>query len=254
MTKRRAAAIVLAAATIALSGCASKRSGGALPESSSNTPGSPAATSSSAGGGAGSSCAYESTPSDPAPPGKDVGQPTGAEPVSGTVTLHTNQGDLKVRLARTAPCTSRSFAHLAEKKFFDGTTCHRLTTTEGLKVLQCGDPSGTGQGGPGYTIPDENPTDLKPGPTLADGSRTAIYPRGVVAMANTGAPHSGGSQFFLVYGDSTLQPNYAIFGLVDDPGLAILDKVAAAGAQPVNGPGDGTPTSAVMIQQAVLGA
>jgi cyclophilin family peptidyl-prolyl cis-trans isomerase len=124
-----------------------------------------------------------------------------------------------------------------------------LTVVAGFKVLQCGDPSGSGRGGPGYTIPDENPQGLK---ESAQG-RTVIYPRGTVAMANTGQPHSGGSQFFVVWGDSTLPPSYAVFGTVDAASLAVLDKIAAAGVNPTNGPQDGAPKSPVTIQTAVVG-
>jgi peptidyl-prolyl cis-trans isomerase B (cyclophilin B) len=141
-----------------------------------------------------------------------------------TVTLNTNQGAIPLTLDRAkAPCTVESFAHLARSGYFDGSACHRLTTQAPLQVLQCGDPTGQGTGGPGYFVPDEFPTDLAPG---AGGS---IYPRGVVAMANTGLPNSGGSQFFLVYADTTLPPNYTVFGTVGEPGLQVVDKVAAAG-------------------------
>jgi peptidyl-prolyl cis-trans isomerase B (cyclophilin B) len=106
-------------------------------------------------------------------------------------------------------------------------------TSSGIYVLQCGDPSGTGGGGPGYTIPDEN-------------LQGATYPAGTLAMANTGSPHSGGSQFFLVYRDSSrgLLPSYTPFGHVTS-GLDVLKKVAAAGSNP---PGDGEPVQPVVIE------
>ena len=90
-------------------------------------------------------------------------------------------------------------------------------------MLQCGDPTGTGTGGPGYTIPDELPTDAGPSPRAA----AVTYPRGTVAMAKTAQPNSGGSQFFLVYADSTLPPDYTVFGTIDDAGLATIDAIAA---------------------------
>ncbi|HSR24834.1 MAG TPA: peptidylprolyl isomerase, partial [Candidatus Eisenbacteria bacterium] len=103
-----------------------------------------------------------------------------------TAVLATSCGNVTLALAASqAPHTVNSFVFLAGQRYFDHSPCHRLTTA-GIFVLQCGDPTGTGTGGPGYTIPDEN---------LAG----ATYPAGTVAMANTGRPHTGGSQFFLVY-------------------------------------------------------
>jgi peptidyl-prolyl cis-trans isomerase B (cyclophilin B) len=138
-----------------------------------------------------------------------------------------------------------SFLSLANAGYFTDTPCHRLTTGEGLKVLQCGDPTGSGTGGPGYTVNDEKPTDLAPA-----GSTPGVvgYPRGLLAMANTGAPNSGGSQFFLVYGDSTLPPDYTVFGTIGEPGLAVLDQIAADGLVDERQPGDGAPRQGVQIQ------
>lgn len=200
-------------------------------------------------------CDYQRTPDQPAPAGKDVGLPPNPnpKPTTGTVevNLETSQGPIPLTLQRSkAPCTVQSFVHLARKNFFDDTPCHRLTAAKGLKVLQCGDPTGKGSGGPGYTIPDENPTHLKKAPGAAGAQGAQIYPRGTVAMANTGRPHSGGSQFFLVYQDSYLPPSYAIFGTVSARGLATLDKVAKGGVKPVNGLQDGKPKLTVTIQQA----
>src|SRR3954470_15140160 len=142
-----------------------------------------------------------------------------------SVALATSAGPIGLTLNRAeAPCTVNSFVSLAGQGYFDDTTCHRLTTGEGLKVLQCGDPTGSGTGGPGDTIPDEKPTTLAPSPA---GQGAVTYPRGTVAMAKTAQPNSGGSQFFLVYGDSTLPPDYTVFGTIDDAGLATIDKVAA---------------------------
>jgi peptidyl-prolyl cis-trans isomerase B (cyclophilin B) len=191
--------------------------------------------------GAPGSCAYpaESGAAKPNTP------PT-AEGVSseGTVAvaMTTSAGPVGLTLDRAqAPCTVNSFVSLAGQGYFDGTSCHRLTTGEGLKVLQCGDPTGTGSGGPGYTIRDEKPTTLAPSPA---GGGTVTYPRGTVAMAKTAAPDSGGSQFFLVYADSILPPDYTVFGTIDEAGLATIDKVAAAGSEN----GDGKPNTPVDIQ------
>jgi peptidyl-prolyl cis-trans isomerase B (cyclophilin B) len=202
-------------------------------------------------------CAYAENPSEQPP--KPVGTPDdpAETPNTGTVkvTLKTNQGDIPVELDRAkAPCTVQSLLHLTQEKFYDNTNCHRLTASEGLKVLQCGDPLGTGSGGPGYTVPDELDAAkaLAPGAaTGQDGSPTVIYPRGVVAMAN-GGPNTTGSQFFLVYGDSTLAPNYTVVGTVDAAGLTVLDKIAAGGVGAGGqSPEDGPPASPVTITSAV---
>jgi peptidyl-prolyl cis-trans isomerase B (cyclophilin B) len=174
---------------------------------------------------------------------KDVGLPPdpASTPKTGSPTfaLTTSQGAVTVKLdPARAPCTVQSFAYLAGKKFFDGTYCHRLTTTASLAVLQCGDPSGTGQGGPTYQIKDE-------------GLKGTTYKRGTVAMAN-GGPNTNGSQFFLVYKDSQLPPNYTPIGTVT-AGLDVLDKIGAGGTDNSNGQGDGKPILGVQIQQAVLG-
>jgi len=167
-----------------------------------------------------------------------------------SVAMTTSAGPIGITLDRAqAPCTVNSFVNLAGQGYFDGTTCHRLTTAEGLKVLQCGDPTGTGTGGPGYTIPDEPPTSLAAAPA---GSGTVIYPRGSLAMAKTSAPNSGGSQFFLVYADSTLPPDYTVFGTIDEAGLSTIDQVAAAGTDNSNGEGDGKPNTAVDIETATV--
>jgi peptidyl-prolyl cis-trans isomerase B (cyclophilin B) len=200
-------------------------------------------------------CGYKEAPEEQSEKKPGLPEDPAETPSTGTVKvlLKTDQGDIPVTLDRAkAPCTTQSIEHLVTSKFYDGTTCHRLTAAEGLKVLQCGDPLGTGGGGPGYTIPDELPTDLKQGPTGQDGSPSVIYPRGALAMANAG-PNTGGSQFFLVYGDSTLAPNYTVFGSVDAPGLTTIDKIAAGGITPgPNGEQDGTPKLATTIETAAV--
>jgi peptidyl-prolyl cis-trans isomerase B (cyclophilin B) len=147
--------------------------------------------------------------------------------------------------AAKTPRTVNSFKHLADKKYFDGTKCHRLTT-EGIFVLQCGDPTGDGTGGPGYTIPDENLDSL--GKAGADGSVT--FPAGTVAMANTGQPGTGGSQFFLVYKDTKLPPSYTPFGKIDAAGLKAVQEVAEAGV--AGGAKDGAPKKPVTIEKATV--
>jgi len=159
-----------------------------------------------------------------------------------TMNLATTCGDIGVDLkTKEAPHTVNSFDFLAGKGFFDHTKCHRLTTN-GIYVLQCGDPKGTGAGGPGYTIPDEN---------LKDKSlKGNVYPAGTIAMANTGQKHTGGSQFFLVYQDSQLPPSYTPFGTISDSGMKVLKKIAAAGES--TGQGDGAPNATVVINKATV--
>ncbi|MEO9323923.1 peptidylprolyl isomerase [Nocardioides sp. C4-1] len=144
-------------------------------------------------------------------------------------TIRTDQGPIPVVLdAARTPCTVGSFVSLAEQGFYDGTTCHRLTT-QGILVLQCGDPTATGSGGPGYSFPDE-----------LDGTET--YGTGTLAMANAG-PDTNGSQFFIVYGDSALGPDYTVFGTVAPRGLQTVEKVARAGVQ--GGGPDGPPATTI---------
>ena len=139
----------------------------------------------------------------------------------------TTQGVITVKMLTTeAPCTTFSFRFLVSHGYFNFTHCHRLTT-QGIYVLQCGDPTGTGSGGPGYEFNDEN---------LAG----ATYPAGTVAMANAG-PNTNGSQFFFTWQNTTLAPDYTPFGTVTG-GMNVLQKIAAAGDDSQNGPGDGYPT------------
>ena len=167
-------------------------------------------------------CTYTTTgePSKPVEP--PPATPTTTDPV--TVTTTTNRGvvtwDL---LTKKAPCTSNSIISLASQGFYDDTPCHRLTTS-GIFVLQCGDPTGEGTGGPGYQFAEEN----------LEG---ATYPRGTVAMAKSSAPGSTGSQFFLVYKDTDLPAEYTPVGKITK-GLDVLDKIVKGGSEPS---GDGAP-------------
>lgn len=150
--------------------------------------------------------------------------------------LNTNCGQIVVELDhKAAPETVNSMLFLTEQKYFNSTPCHRVTTS-GLYVLQCGDPTGTGTGGPGYQFDDENL------PKQQDNN----YPAGTVAMANSG-PGTNGSQFFIVYDDTTLGSNYTIFGRVIQ-GLSIVQDIAKEGAS--NGT-DGSPNQAIGIETAV---
>ena len=153
--------------------------------------------------------------------------------------LATNCGDIVIQMdAAAAPKTTQSMAFLASQAYYTDSDCFRLTTS-GIFVLQCGSPTNNGQGGPGYQLPDEN--------LPASGSNN--YPAGTVAMANAGAG-TGGSQFFIVYKDTTLGPNYSIWGKVVS-GLDVVQKVAAAGVK--GGTGDGAPNQTTVITKATTG-
>jgi peptidyl-prolyl cis-trans isomerase B (cyclophilin B) len=168
-----------------------------------------------------------------------------------TMKLDTTCGEMDIALkASAAPHTVNSFNFLASKGYFDHSKCHRLTN-QGIYVLQCGDPQGTGMGGPGYTIPDEN---------LKDKSlKGGVYPAGTVAMANQynaqtkQGRNSGGSQFFLVYQDSQLPPDYTPFGTVSEAGMKVLKKIATAGAEaPDPQTGNTAPNATVVINKATV--
>ncbi|MBC3841633.1 peptidylprolyl isomerase [Streptacidiphilus sp. 4-A2] len=155
------------------------------------------------------------------------------------ITVKTNRGVVDLQLnPAVAPVTVNSFVFLTDQDYFNNVTCHRLTTS-GIYVLQCGDPTGTGSGGPGYSFKDEN---LK---AFGTGS-TVTYPAGTVAMANSG-PNTNGSQFFLVYKDSPLPPSYTPFGTITG-GMNVLDAIAAAGSDNSNQTGDGHPKESVIMQ------
>jgi peptidyl-prolyl cis-trans isomerase B (cyclophilin B) len=162
-------------------------------------------------------------------------------PTTYTATIVTNCGTIVIAMdGKDAPHTVNSFNFLAGKGFFNDTKCHRLTT-QGIDVLQCGDPTGTGEGGPGYAFKDEYLNDPALGTPTAQGAVT--YPAGMVAMANSG-PNTNGSQFFLVYGASPLGPNYTPFGTITS-GLDVVKRIAAAGSNPT---GDGAPIQPVVIE------
>ncbi|WP_137724465.1 peptidylprolyl isomerase [Prescottella subtropica] len=169
-----------------------------------------------------------------------------------TVTLTTNVGPVGMDLNRAAaPCTVNSVVSLAEQGYFDGTPCHRLSTNPGLQMLQCGDPTGRGSGGPGYDFANEYPTTAYAAGDPA-AQKPVVYPRGTIAMANAG-PDTNGSQFFLVYADSVLPPQYTVFGTMTDEGIATVEKIAAAGDDGSSPAGGGAPNTAVTIQTAKVG-
>ena len=153
--------------------------------------------------------------------------------LSKTFTLTTNCGTIVITtVGKKAPETLTQLSMLAKAAYFDGTLCHRLTTA-GIFVLQCGDPTATGRGGPGFSYPDENL------PANAPNN----YPAGTVAMANSG-PGTNGSQFFLVFADTSLGPNYTIWGKITK-GLDIVKAIAKAGVK--GGGPDGPPNTAIAL-------
>ena len=220
MQKRRSsvrAALVAIVAGSALAGCS---------DDSSDTARDPAPSREATG----EVCSYTSDGSEPA---KEVDLPPENANVSGDVpvVVESNAGEIPATLdADATPCTVNSFVSLADQGYFDGTTCHRLTT-QGIYVLQCGDPTASGQGGPGYSFEDE-----------LSGKET--YDAGTLAMANAG-PDTNGSQFFIVYEDSQLPPSYAVFGHVDDAGLKVVREIAEKGTE--TGAPDGPPKEPVEI-------
>jgi peptidyl-prolyl cis-trans isomerase B (cyclophilin B) len=206
--------------------------GALLPACSSGTPATPAAA-------GGASCSYQATGGAAK---KVTLPPTSGVPNTGTANYTMQLNDAKLALtldqAKT-PCTVNSFVSLARQGFFDGTACHRLVDSGGLYVLQCGDPTGTGSGGPGYQFPDE-----------LSGSET--YTAGTLAMANAG-PGTNGSQFFIVYADSQLSPNYTVFGHTDAAGVKAVTALAKGGQDGSWGDGSGKPRTPVVIKSVVQG-
>jgi peptidyl-prolyl cis-trans isomerase B (cyclophilin B) len=166
-----------------------------------------------------------------------------------TATISTNRGPIAIKLANsTATCAVNSFVHLAQTNFWNKTQCHRVSDDGGLFMLQCGDPTAratetlsctqgaknaAGSGGPGYTFVDES-------------LKGATYPAGTLAMANSG-PNTNGSQFFLVFKNTSLPPSYTPFGTITS-GLDILQNVGKAGTScTYAGAGGGVPKEKVII-------
>jgi peptidyl-prolyl cis-trans isomerase B (cyclophilin B) len=155
-----------------------------------------------------------------------------------TFTFVTNCGNIVVTtVGSKAPITLTQLSTLARGGFFNNSLCHRLTT-KGLYVLQCGDPTATGSGGPNFTYRDEN--------LPAEGFNN--YPAGTVAMANSG-PGTNGSQFFLVFADTTLGANYTIWGTITQ-GLDIVKAIAKAGVK--GGGADGPPNQPIAINRVTV--
>ncbi|GAA2076549.1 hypothetical protein GCM10009821_14810 [Aeromicrobium halocynthiae] len=171
----------------------------------------------------------------PAAAGREVDPPApDAEPADALV-IETNAGDIPIELNTEAPCAATSFTWLAEQGYFDETECHRMIVASDelpYGILQCGDPSGTGTTGPGYTFADELTGDEQ-------------YAEGTIAMANSG-PDTNGSQFFLNYADSEFSPDYTLFGTIAPEGVAVLEQVAAGGTD--SGGPEGAPAEPFVIE------
>ncbi|MDN5892628.1 MAG: peptidylprolyl isomerase [Nocardioides sp.] len=225
---KRSLAILAALTLFTLAACSD--------DSSDDTSGTDDAASSDA---ASATCDY---PSDGTEPARPVKAPAPEPTVSGevNVTIKSNIGDLNLVLdADEAPCTVNSFVSLANQGFYDKTPCPRLGSAPGFGILQCGDPSGTTGGGPGYTVQDE-----------LDGDES--YPAGTIAMANTGAPDTNGSQFFLVFADSKFDPTYTTFGTMDPATVKKLQAVGAKGDDGSNAAGGGAPNQPVNFTKVIV--
>jgi peptidyl-prolyl cis-trans isomerase B (cyclophilin B) len=206
-------------------------------------------------------CTY--TTSGVAPAVKKVSVPSATPDYKATYTaaINTNLGTIDINLLNSkATCTVNSFVHLAEAGYFNASQCHRIVSSGGLYVLQCGDPTATattkltcstasnapGTGGPGYEFESENL------PTGASSAGTVTYAAGTVAMANSGSADTNGSQFFLVFKNSTLTPDYTPFGTITS-GLDILQKVANAGTSCTYADaGGGAPKEKVVINSVTV--
>jgi len=239
MSKRLVPVLLLLAAA-ALAGCGDDDKGDDTARDTSSETAAPSDSASTPAPASDVTCDY---PDDQIPASKDNEKPPTTPSVSGevTATVKTSLGDMTFTLdADRTPCTVNSFVSLAEQNYFNGTHCHRLVTLEsgGIAVLQCGDPTASGSGGPGYTFDDE-----------VDGSET--YTAGVLAMANRG-PNTNGSQFFIVFDNSPLDPAYTVFGHVDDAGIAAVTDLAAQGVDTSSDGMTTTPKEEVDIESVTI--
>jgi peptidyl-prolyl cis-trans isomerase B (cyclophilin B) len=240
---KRLATVAACLSVLTLAACGNESDGDAPdtaqdPAASSSE--SPSESSSEAPSGETTTCEY---PEDGQEPARDVDAPEAEAPAEGTVTatMTTNFGDITLTMDRAdAPCTINSFVSLSEQGFYDDTPCPRIGDQEGFGILQCGDPTGTGSGGAGYTVADE---------LTGDES----YAAGTIAMANTGAPDTNGSQFFLVFRDSQFPPSYTTFGTIDEAGLEVIDAIAEEGNDGAHPAGGGAPNKPVTIEKVTIG-
>ena len=227
---KRLVAISATLACLSLAACGNERDGDDAASDPSTNETSSETTSETPAESAAGPCEYVEDGSTAA---KEVDLPPSEPTVSGEVKVvfETTLGDIPATLdADAAPCTVNSFVSLAEQGYFDDSPCPRMATSSSFGILQCGDPSGTGSGGPGYTVADE-----------LTGQET--YTAGTLAMANTGQPDSNGSQFFFVFNDSGLTPDYTVFGTVDPAGLELLTEAAKQGDDGSHPAGGGVPNA-----------
>lgn len=232
MHERRAlSALVLTLALVGLGGCATYDVTSTASDETTS-----AETAAAAPGTV--TCTYRSggTPAVPVdPPVTENVQATG----TATLTMSIGGDPVTIELDRAAaPCTVNSFLSLAEQGYYTGTSCHRLSTT-GIFILQCGDPTGTGTGGPGYTFDDEL-------------DATSDYPAGTLAMANAG-PNTNGSQFFFVFEDTPLPPDYTAFGHLDEASNDVIANIAYQGHDASHPDGTGVPNAPTEITDVVSG-
>jgi peptidyl-prolyl cis-trans isomerase B (cyclophilin B) len=214
--------------------------GGKSAAASSSASPSPTASATSTGAATAAEPAHHCTYTKSGTAARKVSLPPSAPDYTASyqATITTNRGTIDINLLNSkATCTVNSFVHLAGQNYFNNTKCQRLTT-ESIYVLQCGDPTGTGSGGPGYEFGSEN-------------LKGATYPAGTLAMANTGQPNSNGSQFFLVYKNTPLPASYTPFGTITE-GLPVIDAIAKAGSDNSNGAGDGHPKENVVIDTVTI--
>ncbi len=231
---KRPAAVLACLSVLVLAGC-----GDSGDDTASDPAGGSESSSETTASGETTTCEY---PEDGREAAREVQAPDAEAQAEGTIaaTIATNFGDIGLTLdAASAPCTVNSFVSLAEQGFYDDTPCPRIGDMEGFGILQCGDPTGTGAGGAGYSFADE-----------LSGDET--YPAGTLAMANAG-PDTNGSQFFLVFRDSEFPPSYNVFGTIDDAGLEVLDEIAAVGNDNANPDGGGAPNEDVTIESVTVG-
>ncbi len=227
MLKRPLAALAVLVLAVGLAGCSDD-------DGDNDTASDPSDDTSDTGTGV--ECTYEA--------GGEAARPVDLPPAEATVsgevsvTIATSQGDLNATMdADATPCTVNSFVSLAEQGFYDDTPCPRISDS-GIFILQCGDPTGTTSGGPGYTYADE-----------LTGDET--YPAGTLAMANAG-PNTNGSQFFVVYDDSPLGPDYTVFGQLDQASIDLVTDLAADGNDGSNPAGGGAPNTPIDITKVTV--